>query len=203
MLWGLSLGHGIVQIVARLQLTADRERGCAMMPSTAGRAPFCAYPSRLQALVAIAAFLPLIAAGLVALPFGSGAPLWARVMGLVILVPVLLLLAGRIRAVFATQPSIELSEHGLLWRGWSETAIPWSAVASWQTRRYFGQDQATFWLHDPARYPATVNRLIHWGNKLLGFGDITLNAGGTNRDFTDLANALRQYAPPASPSRKP
>ena len=162
----------------------------------ASTTPFLAYPSRLQALVVLSAFLPLTSVGLLVLPFGPDVPIWARIMGLVILAPVLVFLATRFKLLFATAPSIEISERGLLWRGWSEQLIPWSAVARWKTRSYFGHQQATFWLHDPSRYHSTtVNGLINPANRWLGFGDITFNAGGTNRDFADLAEALTRFAP--------
>lgn len=158
--------------------------------------PFLAHASRLQALVAISAFLPLTVIGFLALPLAPDAPLWARIMGLVIVAPIVVFLATRLKLLIVTAPTLEISPAGLLWRGWSETLIPWSAVARWRTKTYFGHQQATFWLHEPSLYPSsTVNGLINPGNKWLGFGDITLNAGGTNRDFAELAAALTQFAP--------
>ena len=168
-----------------------------MNAGRAADATFTAYSSRLQLLVVTAGVLPLVVIGAVSLPLLPGAPLAARLIGLVILAPLLTWLAINVRLVFFRKPIIEVDGEGLLWRRWSRKRIGWDAVQRWQVRRHMGIAFVTLWLHQPSEYRSTtIHRLLAPANKWLGMGDVTLNAGGTNRSFEELAAAIGRYAPP-------
>lgn len=168
-----------------------------MTQSQAADMPFTAYSSRLQLIVVTAGMLPIVVIGAMSLPLLPGAPLAARLIGLVILAPVVTWLMINMRLVFFQKPVIEIDGDGLLWRRWSRKRIGWDAVRSWQVKRHMGVEFVTLWLHDPSEHRSTtVHRLLTPGNRWLGMGDVTLNAGGTNRSFDDLAAAIGRYAPP-------
>lgn len=171
-------------------------------PSPTAEAPFTAYASRLQLLTVSAGILPLITIGMVSLPLLPGAPLAARLIGLLIVLPVITWLLINLRLLAFRKPIIEIDQHGLLWRRWSPRPIDWSAIQRWQVKRHMGIEFVTLWLHDPSQHRSTtIHRLLAPFNKRLGMGDIAINAGGTHRSFDELVAAIARYAPaPALPT---
>lgn len=168
--------------------------GAAPEPAETG---LRAYVSRLQLLTAMACLLPLLVIGFCALTLLPGAPLAVRLIGLVILAPMAIWLLIALRLLALREPLIEINRHGLLWRRWSGRRIDWQAVAHWRVKHHLGIGFVTFWLKDPAAHRATtIQRLLAPGNRMLGMGDVTLNAAGTACSFEALVEAIRRHAPP-------
>jgi hypothetical protein len=163
---------------------------------------FTAYVSRLKLLVAMAAFLPILVIGLMAMPLHPGAPLAMRLIGAVILAPLLVWFLLALRLLALSLPVIEMDAEGLIWRRWSARRIPWSAIERWQVKSTLGIPFATLWLADRRAYPPLpIQRLLAIGNRWLGYGDLTLNASGTDGEFADLVAALQQRLPPPLPAQ--
>ncbi len=163
---------------------------------------FVAYASRLQALVGVSCFLPIVAAAAMNLVLIPGAPILLRVVGVLLILPFLIWFGVAARLVFMRKPVLEIDESGLLWRRWSETRIPWTAFDRWTVKDTLGMPFATLWLSEPRAFPAaTVQGVLRLANRRLGYGDITLNAAGTDRTFAELTEALRKHAPAAGKPR--
>lgn len=163
---------------------------------------FRAYPSKLQALVVLASMLPIVSAGTLMLPLGHDAPIWIRVVGVLILIPILVLMLGRLGALFSSSASVEIGPDGILSRPWSNVRIPWADIERWQVKNYLGSRYITIWLREPSSHrPSSINGLLNSGNRILGFGHLTLNAGGTNRRFEELQEAISAYMPKSSAAR--
>jgi hypothetical protein len=159
---------------------------------------FVAHASRLQALVGVSCFLPIVAAAMMNLILIPGAPVPLRVVGGLLVLPFLIWFGVAARLIFMRKPVLEIDESGLLWRRWSETRIPWAAFDRWRVKTTLGIPFATLWLREPTAFPAaSVQAVLRLANRWLGYGDITLNAAGTDRTFEELAEALRRHAPPA------
>lgn len=157
---------------------------------------FVARSSKLQILVVMASILPILVVGAVNLPLHPSAPFAVRIIGGLILLPFLIWMLLCLKALAGDGPVIEIDRKGLLWHRWSPQRIPWSAVERWQVKSWMGATFVTLWLKDRHAYPSTtINAWIAPGNRALGFGDITLNAGGTDRDFEELVAAFRTHAP--------
>ncbi|MBX9931382.1 MAG: hypothetical protein K2Y56_07570 [Methylobacterium sp.] len=157
---------------------------------------FVAYASRLQALAVTACFLPVAAAGFMNLVLLPGAPIVLRIVGLLILAPILVWFGISLKLFFLREPLIEIDERGVLWRRWSQTRIPWAEIERWRVGRTFGLPYVTIWLREPDRHPArTVNGLLRYVNRLLGYGDLTLSANGTDKDFPSVRAAMEAYGP--------
>jgi hypothetical protein len=156
---------------------------------------FTAYASGLSNLVVMACFLPIIVAGGANLVFHPQAPVWGRVMGAMVIFPILVYYAVALRLYTLRCPVIDIDERGLLWRRWSDTRIPWSAIAGWKVRSTLGQRFVTVWLADRSAYPSTtINGWLAIGNRWLGYGDLTLATAGTDGHFEDLAAAISAHA---------
>lgn len=165
-------------------------------PETQGRDSFVAYASRLQAILVIAAMFPLFPLVLLNLILLPGAPWFLRVMGVVIIAPVVIWLVVTMRLIFLREPVLEIDGRGILWRRWSGERIPWTAIERWSARGAVGMPYVTLWLREPERHPArTISRLVSHANRRLGFGHLTLSTGGTNRTMPELIAAVRAYAP--------
>jgi hypothetical protein len=162
--------------------------------TAAGR--FVARVSRRSQVIVLASMLPILVIGAVNIPLRPDAPLAMRLIGWAVLAPVILWMLLSLRALFATAPVIEIDERGLLWRRWSSTRIPWQAVERWQARAFINSGYVTLWLKQPERYPSTtIHRLLSVGNRWMGFGHVTLNPGGTDRDLAAMVEAMRAHAP--------
>ena len=163
-------------------------------------APFVAYASRLKAVTVLAALLPLVVLCALGMPLCPGAGMAERVLGGVLLAPVLVWMGVTLRLLLMRAPVLEIDARGLLWRRWSSERIPWEAFDHWQVRSTLGTAYATLWLKQPARHRATtVNRLLAPGNRWLGYGEITLAEGGTDATWAELLAALRAHAPGERP----
>ena len=170
---------------------------------------FVAHASALSSLVLMACFLPIVVAIADNLVLHPRAPVWARIAGALIVLPIVIYYGVALRLCAMRGPVIEIDENGLLWRRWSNTRIPWSAVARSKVKSTLGQGYVTLWLRDRSAYPATtINAWLAIGNRALGYGDITLTSAGTDARFEDLAAAIRANAPsgradqsPADPTR--
>jgi hypothetical protein len=166
-------------------------------PAATEEEPFLAYASRLQLIAVTASMLPFVVVGICALPLLPGAPLAARLIGLVIIAPIIIWLTINMRLLGMRDPVIEVDRQGLLWRRWSPRRIDWDAVAHWEVKRHMRVSFVTFWLKDPSQHRSTtIHRLLAPGNRLLGMGDVTLNAAGTHRSFEALLAAVERHAPP-------
>jgi hypothetical protein len=164
-------------------------------------ATFVAYASRLKAVTVLAALLPLVVLGALGMPLRPGAGVAERVLGGVILLPVVVWMAVTLRLLLLRAPVLEIDARGLLWRRWSAERIPWEAFDRWQARSTLGTRYATLWLKQPARHRATtVNRLLVPGNRWMSYGEITLAEGGTDAGWEELLAALRAHAPGERPA---
>lgn len=158
--------------------------------------PFRAYASRRGLVILIAVMMPLVASGFTALVLLPGNPLALRIVGLAILLPLVIWMLLSAGMLLDRRPVLEIDEQGLLWRRWSETRIPWSAVERWQARPHMGTAYLTLWLRETgAPPPSWVHAILRPGNKWLGMGDVTIPGGGLDRGFDDMAAALAHFAP--------
>ncbi|WP_424810899.1 hypothetical protein [Roseococcus sp. YIM B11640] len=160
------------------------------------RPPFRAYAYRRGLVILIAVMMPLVAPCFTATVLLPDAPLALRILGLVVLLPIIVWMLLSVGMLFDSRPVLEVDEHGFLWRRWSETPIPWSAVDRWQARPHMGIAYVTVWLKDPASNPpGWVHAILRPGNKWLGMGDVTIPGGGLDRGFDEVAAAFGHFAP--------
>lgn len=165
------------------------------MTDTAQRI-FRAYVSRKQAVVLLAAFVPMVVLFTWNLPLHPDLPMAGRVLAALVVLPTFALVVGPVQSLLATGPQLEVSPEGILWRNWSGQLIQWGSVDRWGVKRFFGFSYVTLWLKDPDAFrPATFGGWLQRSNRWLGFGDIAINPGGTNRSFEQLAEAFSAIAP--------
>jgi hypothetical protein len=101
-----------------------------------------------------------------------------------------------IRRLFQGGDQIVVDRKGIFWRQWSETTIPWGAIVSFETRSIRHQHFVSLWLKDPSLFPSSGFGALFGGmNKGLGFGDVSINATGTDRSFAQLLDAVERFAP--------
>ncbi|HST36597.1 MAG TPA: STM3941 family protein [Allosphingosinicella sp.] len=102
-----------------------------------------------------------------------------------------------LRRLAGQSEQIVIDEHGVLFRQWSRETIPWSAILAYAHRSVRAQEFICLELEDPARFPrSTAGGFLLGLNTLLGYGDVALNVGGTDRGFRELAEAFSRHAPP-------
>lgn len=101
--------------------------------------------------------------------------------------------AVAVRQMFRRDAVIEVDQGGLLWRRWSNTVIPWSAIADAQVRTMSGQQFLCLTLTEPDLYSSSslTGRLAGM-NKTMGFGDIAVGVQGTDRPMDELVEAVRR-----------
>jgi hypothetical protein len=162
---------------------------------------FRAYASRKQALVVLAAFLPMLVLFTWNLPLHPDMPVAGRIIGALLVMPVAAMVVAPLRTLFASGPVLEISSSGIFWRSWSPQPIPWSAVERWSVKRMLGVNFVTLWLKEPEAHRSnTVMGWLQRPNRWMGFGDIAIGSGGMNRSFKQLATAITDLAPsPADP----
>lgn len=158
--------------------------------------PFRAHASRRGLVILIAVLMPLVASCFSATVLLPGHPLALRIAGVAILLPLIIWMGLSAGMLFDRRPILEIDEQGLLWRRWSDSRIPWSAVDRWQTRPHMGNAFVTLWLRDwRAHPPGWVHAILRPGNKWLGMGDVTIPGGGMDRGFDEMAAAFAHFAP--------
>lgn len=103
---------------------------------------------------------------------------------------------GYARQLGVSEPVVEVDERGILWRRWSDTRIPWSAIRRAGIGTMSNQQFLSLWLVAPERYRSTG--MLGWlqgMNKSTGFGDITVNLAGADRSMDELIDAVAEHAP--------
>lgn len=97
-----------------------------------------------------------------------------------------------IRQMLRTGPVMEIGPEGILWRRWSDSAIPWSAFS----RAWVTGHMVSLWLKDPDAYRSNgvLGRLSPL-NKAGGYGDIILLAQGLDCSFDEMADAVYRHRP--------
>lgn len=101
-----------------------------------------------------------------------------------------------VRRLFETDDQIVVDASGIYWSQWSDQKIPWSAIRMINRKLVKRQQFLCLELADAAQYPPTrlLGRLAG-ANRLVGFGDIAINIGGTNRSFDELVEAVERFRP--------
>jgi hypothetical protein len=102
-----------------------------------------------------------------------------------------LCLAAFIRQLFRTGPVLEIDEHGILWRRWSDATIPWNAITRVEVKTMREQKFLSLWLDEPESYPgrSTLGKFSSM-NKAMGFGDLALSMQGTDQSFDRLVEVV-------------
>lgn len=100
-------------------------------------------------------------------------------------------LAAFVRQLFRTGPVLEIDGRGILWRRWSDTIIPWTAITRVEVKTMREQKFLSLWLDEPESYAgrSTLGRLSSM-NKGMGFGDVALSMQGTDQSFDRLVEVV-------------
>lgn len=163
---------------------------------------FQTWASKKQALVSIAAVTPFLTGLTWTLVVNSTYPMGIRLLFATMIGIFALILVGPLHRLFTCGPTLEINEHGFMWRGWSPRQIPWEAVERWKQVSYLGTRYITVWLRDPHRYPSsTAAGWTQWANGWLGQGHISIPSGALNSSFDEIVTAFGRFAPkPPLPS---
>ena len=79
------------------------------------------------------------------------------------------------RAVFDRRPQLVIGPHGILWRKWSATEIPWSEVTDIDFKRIVLSDFICILVRDRKRVPgAGLEKFVAPINRLMQNGDISI-----------------------------
>ena len=102
-----------------------------------------------------------------------------------------------IRRLFDRRDQIVIDRRGVLWRGWSDTVIPWSAIAGTEPRPVRLLPFLCLHLHDPAHYPSSrwFGRMMAGWSRRNGFGDVSITTQATDRSFGELLDAVDRFCP--------
>jgi hypothetical protein len=96
--------------------------------------------------------------------------------------------------VFDRNDQIVIDSRGLYWKLWSSDVIPWSQITDVRESAIRRQRFLCIYLKDPGRYPSgTLLGRLGSTNKALGYGDIAINAMGTDKSFDELKSAALAY----------
>lgn len=155
-------------------------------------APFVARPSPLKLLLILAGAIALFSAG--AALAGFFGPLekpgfewfgWFAMALFGACAAVLLL------RLFDRRDQIVVDSQGISWAQWSDALIPWNAITEVFEGRTYGQRFVCLRLAHPERFPSTklLGRFAA-ASKAMGYGDIALNAVGTDKSFESLRDAV-------------
>ena len=92
---------------------------------------------------------------------------------------------------FDGNDQIVVDDRGLYWRQWSTDLIPWSQIVDVREASVRNQRFLCIHLRDPERYSAmTLLGKLGMSSKAMGFGDIAINAVGTDKSFDALKDAV-------------
>ena len=164
------------------------------MTMALSRLHFRAYASKKQVVVVFAALAPMLTGMGWTLVINSTYPMGIRLSFATILGVFALVLVAPMHRFFTRGPMFEVSEAGLLWRGWSTETISWDAMKRWKSTSYFGVRYITIWLHEPHQHRATTAaRWTQSVNGWFGHGDISISAGGLNKSFDQVAQAFDHF----------
>ena len=93
--------------------------------------------------------------------------------------------------LFDRDDQIRADAQGLYWKRWSPDVIPWNEIADVSEAGVQRQRILCLHLRHPERYPShTLLGRLASANKVMGFGDIAINAMGTDRSFDELKAAV-------------
>lgn len=83
------------------------------------------------------------------------------------------------RAIFDRRPQLVVGRHGILWRKWSDTEIPWSEVTRIDLKRIVLSDFICILVRDRKRVPGSgLEKIVAPINRLLQNGDISIPVVG-------------------------
>ena len=156
---------------------------------------FVARASRLRLSGRLLGCLAFVAAGLWMVgafgPPPNPGKVWAGYASILVFGLVAIMGARRL---IEGGDQIVVDHQGILWTQWSDRIIPWSAIRHIDRKSVKRQHFLCLELVDPARYPPTslLGRFAG-SNRLLGFGDIAINVGGTDRSFDELVDAVERF----------
>jgi hypothetical protein len=79
------------------------------------------------------------------------------------------------RAIFDRRPQLVVGRHGILWRKWSATEIPWSEVTDIDFKRIVLSDFICILVRDRKRVPGSgLEKFVAPINRLMQNGDISI-----------------------------
>lgn len=99
-----------------------------------------------------------------------------------------------LRNLFDRRERLVADARGIMWRPWSETAIPWTEIRAVKPRSVWGSNFVCLDLHHPEDYPATSGlRWTAWGNRKAGYGDVSIQTDGTDTSPAELMSVIEQF----------
>ncbi len=95
------------------------------------------------------------------------------------------------RAVFDRRPQLVIGRHGILWRKWSATAIPWSEITAIDLKRIVLSDFICILVRDRKRVPGSgLEKVVAPLNRLLQNGDISIPVVGLDTPKDAIMEAI-------------
>lgn len=83
------------------------------------------------------------------------------------------------RAIFDRRPQLVIGRHGILWRKWSATEIPWSEVTNIDFKRIVLSNFICILVRDRKRVPGSgLEKFVAPINRLMRNGDISIPLTG-------------------------
>lgn len=95
------------------------------------------------------------------------------------------------RAIFDRRPQLVIGRHGILWRKWSATEIPWSEVTGIDLKRIVLSDFICILVRDRKRVPGSgLEKVVAPINRLLQNGDISIPVVGLDTPKETIMAAI-------------
>jgi hypothetical protein len=96
-----------------------------------------------------------------------------------------------VRRMVGPADQIVVNEDGIFWKQWSDALVPWTDIATIDVRSFHLTDFVCVHLKPSATRPTSASsRVLQGFNRRAGFGQMTLSAGGTDRSFEELVDAI-------------
>jgi hypothetical protein len=100
------------------------------------------------------------------------------------------------RAVFDRRPQLVIGRHGILWRKWSATEIPWSEVTDIDFKRIVLSDFICILVRDRKRVPGSgLEKFVAPINRLMQNGDISIPLTGLDTPKDTIMAAVDRNIP--------
>jgi hypothetical protein len=152
----------------------------------------------LAALSAAGVALGLWIAGVFGDPHLRGSPTARFIVGWICVAFFGFAVTVALKRMVSGGDAITVDHRGILAKQWSEDIIPWSAIIGVSRRKFyynylFFQTYICLELENAKNYPSS-NIVRRTGlDKAMGYGDVSFNAGDSDRSIDEVADAIDQY----------